>query len=309
MTAIDLIGGVRQIGTRFALIGVLPLAIFGFFVLALLWSGAPGEEPHPDHVLDRAREIDAWEGGLMVLGIVLAAIIAQPFQLALVRLLEGYWGERAGSFLMRFGRWLQDRRLSAIEKQLTGTKTREEALGRVGQELERRRLFPERSDGLLPTQLGNALRAAERRAGALYGLDAIVVWPRLYPLLTEPIRKLVDDRRDQLDLTARLTVVFLAAAIVSLGLLACHRWWLLVPAVCLALAWLAYRGAVAAAVGYGEGLQAAVELHRFDFLRALHLPLPLTRNEEIASNQRLMQLMRQGEEVDLSYDHQPADRA
>jgi hypothetical protein len=174
-----------------------------------------------------------------------------------------------------------------------------------------RRLFPSDPAWLLPTRLGNALRAAETRAGEPYGLDAVVAWPRLYPLLPDGVRALVDDQRDGLDLAARFCAVFAAAAAVSLVLLAIHGWWLLVPAGCLVLAWLSYRGAVAAAVAYGEGIRAAIDLHRFDLLTALHLPLPATLEEERAVNEELSLFLRQTWPVDFVYEHgaRAAERA
>jgi hypothetical protein len=40
---------------------------------------------------------------------------------------------------------------------------------------------------MLPTMLGNTLCAAEFRARSRYGLDVVVLWPRLYPLLSDRV--------------------------------------------------------------------------------------------------------------------------
>ena len=127
------------------------------------------------------------------------------------------------------------------------------------------RLLPPR-EHVMPTQLGNALRAAEVRAGEPYGLDAVVAWPRLYPLLSDPVRAVVDGQRDALDVNARFCAVFGAAAAISAALLVTHGWWLLVAAGWLVLSWLAYRATVAAALAYGEAIRTAVDLHRFTLL-------------------------------------------
>jgi hypothetical protein len=71
----------------------------------------------------------------------------------------------------------------------------------------------------------------------------------------------------------------------------------------LVLAWLAYRAAVAAAVAYGEGIRAAVDLHRFTLLEALHLPLPATPEEERELNRRLSRFLLQGVPLDAPYQH------
>jgi hypothetical protein len=301
----DLIGGVRDVGIRFAIVGVFPLATLVLFVIALVWSGAPSDAPDLGQIADEARTLDGWSAALLVLGVLIASFLAQPFQLALVRLLEGYWGHGAvGGRLRALGVARQGRRLRALEAQLGPARTREEALAQVPADTVRGQLFPPDPQDLLPTRLGNALRSGERRAGRAYGLDAVTIWPRLYPLLPDPVRSLVDDRRDQLDLAARLVAVFLLAAGASFVLLLSHGWWLLVPVACAGLAALAYRGAVAAAVAYGDQLCAAIDLHRFELLRALHVPLPATLGEERATNEQLVALLRDGTASgELPYAH------
>jgi hypothetical protein len=277
-------------------------------VLALVWSGAPGEAPDLDRILDEARDLDAWSAALLFLGLVVAALVAQPLQLALVRGLEGYWaGTPLGAALTAPGRALQGRRLRRLERRLAEpVATVDEARSLF---LERRRVFPERPEDLLATRLGNVLRAGEERAGAPYGLDAVAVWPRLYPLLPETTRALVDDLRDQLDLGARLCVTFLAAAAISLAFLAQHGWWLAVPAGCVVLAWLAYRGALASAAAYGDGARTALDLHRFELHKALHLALPATRSAELVVNRQLTGFLVADDPVDLAYSHDGAGTA
>ena len=174
------------------------------------------------------------------------------------------------------------------------------------------------ADALLPTGLGNVLRAAELRAGERYGLDSLVTWPRLYPVLGEQVRALADDRRDQLDLSVRFCVVFAVATPVLLALLAPYGWWLAVPAGTFALAWLSYRAAIAAAAGYGEALETAFDLHRFDLLRALHLPLPDDLATEPRANEQVSAFLRQpfeyvfllqhgGEAGNIRYVHSDGD--
>ena len=156
---------------------------------------------------------------------------------------------------------------------------------------------------VMPTALGNTLRAAEHRAGRRYGLDTVVVWPRLYPMLPERMLAILDDERTQLDVAVRFCVVLGVASVVSLGLLITHGWWLLVPVASLGLAWLAYRAAVGAALAYGEGLETAFDLHRFELLHALHLPLPATSEEERVLNQQLTAFLLQGQRVPFAYEH------
>jgi len=310
MSVAALIGFGRDIGTRFALIGLLPGALFALFVLALAWSGAPADAPDVDRVLDHARDLDGWAGGLLFLALVVAAVVLQPLQLGLVRVLEGYWPAR----IRELGRGRQQRRrdaLAAAAAPRAELPSAAELTAMADAESRLQRLFGSDPALLLPTALGNALRAAETRAGEPYGLDAVVAWPRLYPLLPDGVRALVDDQRDGLDLAARLCATFAAAAAVSVVLLLTHGWWLLVPVACVALSWLAYRGAIAAAIAYGEGIRAAIDLHRFDLLTAMHLPLPATLEQERAVNEQLSLFLRQSWPVDFVYEHgaREAERA
>jgi hypothetical protein len=153
--------------------------------------------------------------------------------------------------------------------------------------------YPEDVSLLLPTRLGNALRAAEAQAGQRYGLETVTVWPRLHVVLSDRMEEILADLRDQLDIAARLCAVLLLATLISAGLLFRYGWWLLVPATTALLAWLAYRAAVQAAISFGEQLYVAFDLHRFDLLRELHLPLPRTPGEELEFNQRLSEFLRE----------------
>ena len=106
-------------------------------------------------------------------------------------------------------------------------------ISRAAESLRQR--FPAEAE-ILPTALGNALRAAERRAGDRYGLDAIVLWPRLHVVMSTNTRAMVNSARDELDLLAGLTVSFVVAALVALGFTIGHGLWRAVPVV---LIWLA----------------------------------------------------------------------
>jgi hypothetical protein len=147
-------------------------------------------------------------------------------------------------------------------------------------------------DRLMPTRLGNVLRAAEDEAGIRYGLDTVTVWSMLYPLVSDRLAAGLQDARDRLDTAARFAGTLVLTALVCAGLLIGSWWAFPVVAALLLLAVLSYRGAVAAASAYGELINAAVALHRFDLLKALHLPLPATPAEERATYQRLRRLLR-----------------
>jgi hypothetical protein len=307
-----LLGATKDLGARFSLIGLLPTASLALFVLALVSSGAPDDSPDIDSVVSKAEDLSAWEVALLFLALVVIGVISQPFQLSLVRLLEGYWGDsRVARLLASPGialhRWRR-RRLAARQVQRGERPSAEKVVDMEMAAAQLRRLYPP-VRGVLPTKLGNVLRAAEYRAGTRYGLEATVVWPRLYPLLPVELAGILDDERDQLDLAVRFCVASAFATVISVSFLINQGWWLLVPGATLLLAWLSYRAAVAAAIAYGEGIETAFDLHRFDLLRALHLQLPVNRESEREANAHLSEFLVRGEflvegnPINFVYDH------
>jgi hypothetical protein len=305
-----LLGVARDAGRRVTLIGLLPTAMLVLWILFLVWGGAPSDAPSVNRFVDHLADLSTTEVLLGFLALLGFAILSQPLQLPLVRLLEGYWPAAADRLANRRREAHRKRRAKLEAAQMTTGDERDgDEPGRADDGVDRgraawrlRKLYP--PDRLvMPTALGNALRAAEDRAGRRYGLDTVSVWPRLYSVLGKRVLAIVDDERTQLDVAVRFCVVLLVAAVVSLGLLVTQGWLLLVPAATFVLAWLAYKGSVGAAVAYGEGLETAFDLHRFDLLRALHLPLPTDAEQERAQNAHLSAFLAQGTRAAFDYVH------
>jgi hypothetical protein len=299
----SLISAAGDLGPRFRFVSMLPVAVLALYALALYWSGAPGRAPDVAQVIAHARHAAGWAGFLLALGILVTALIAEPLQVSLIRLLEGYWGESPGARSIAapgkaFQRWRRDQ-LDRNQRR-TGGSAASPARQAAREEAARKlRSYPPRA-AILPTRLGNVLRSAEHRAGSRYGLEATTAWPRLYPLLSDKLTAVLDDLRDQLDLAVRFCAVFGLATVLSACCLATHGWWLAVAAGTLLVAVLCYRAALSAAAAYGEAVEAAFDLHRFDLLKALHLPLPANLVEERAANERLSAFLAQPAEYVLA---------
>ena len=302
-----LLGSVKDFGRRIRVVGLVPAGIFVAVVLALVAAGAPGEAPNLGRLAARVGGLAAWQGVCLLLAVVVLVVLVQPAQLSLIRVLEGYGGRSAPA--VRLADWRRARH--ATRRAALDSATRVPADQPVDHDVRRRLAladhelrvrYPPTAD-LMPTALGNALRAAESRAGRRYALEAVTMWPRLYAILPDRVARLIDDQREQLDLAANLCIAMILTAAVSTALLATHGWWLLLPVGALGLAWLAYRGACATAIIYGDSLEVAFDLHRFDLLRALHLPLPAALSEERAANRELTAFLLQELPVALSYIH------
>jgi hypothetical protein len=271
-------GGGRR---RFVLTSLLPTAVLTVFVLALIGSGAPTHKVSLGRLSGAITSVNLRQLAGLAVVILAVAWITSPFQFSAIRLLEGYWHGHVGGALGLIGVRLQSRRLrrlAAVAYSPDEFDEQRQALAR-----ERFATYPS-AERLLPTRLGNVLRAAEDEAGQRYGLDTVTMMPRLYPFLSERLADGLGELRDQLDVAARLCVTLLLATMISalllLPRLLLHGWWLVLPVATAVLAWVAYKAALQAAMAYGRLIYVAFDLHRFDMLRGLHLPLPDAAKEE-----------------------------
>jgi Flp pilus assembly protein CpaB len=94
------------------------------------------------------------------------------------------------------------------------TRRLEETVDRQLGEVEENRLrlthdffmyYPPRRDDVMPTQLGNVLKAAERYAWERYHLDAVLIWSRLQPALPKEFSDPLQDAKTSLDLVVTLS--------------------------------------------------------------------------------------------------------
>ena len=275
------------------------------FLLVLIWAGAPSRPVDFSHAWKTANHLGAVQALLLVLAVTLVAMLLQPLQLSIVRVLEGDFPRWLGSGLARGMQLRHKHKLAAaIQAKVDQATDQADPLiqeaGAASARLQSR--FPMPDHAVKATALGNALAAMEDTAGAAYGLDAAVIWPRLYPVLGESVRIIVDDLRDSMDAAARLAATGALTAIAAFGLLVWHSGsWTLLALAPLGVAILAYVGAVRAATAYGAEVHVAFDLHRFDLLQALHLESPNDQRAERGSNRALSDFLRQGVPVPFIY--------
>jgi len=209
-----------------------------------------------------------------VAGLTLFAFVVSSQVTALTRLWEGYWPGGRDS-------WLAARRIKYHTRRWNRLRTDQDV-----DYMRRFYGFPVRKADVLPTRLGNVLRAAEDYPGddERYGMDAVFYWPRLYLVLPTDTRTLVEDYRSGLDrmiLAASLAVVFPLASLVVLAL-AHTSWlaWAISAAVALLAAAAAYQGAVSAAVAFGDVVRACFDTYRRALLQQMGLIPPASLDDE-----------------------------
>ncbi|GDY33938.1 hypothetical protein [Gandjariella thermophila] len=249
-------------------------------------------------------------GGLVV--VAASAVVAERLTVPVLRFLEGYWARpqwlrrrmvthrqrryekarnRARSLQLRQRRGRlsvaeyaelrqlrQDpardpQRRTELESAAADALTAQEAT-QLGKDLQWLRTTPDRDELRMPTRLGDALRAAERRPVTSYGMDAVVCWNALWHTLPQQARTELSQARAALDTAARgwlWGVLFLVWTPLS--------WWavpigVLIPVVSY---WF---GIVPRGIAFGRLIVTCYDLYRFNLYDALHLPRPESPEQE-----------------------------
>jgi hypothetical protein len=224
----------------------------------------------------------------VLLGVAASGVIVQQLATPVLRLLEGYWP----NWLSPLRRWLIARvqrrgaaddtawqqLVSVILPPATPTAEQLSAFARLDQ---RRRRRPNTANRYLPTRIGNILRAAETWPTDKYGLDAVIVWPRLWLVLPDSTRQ---------ELLAARAALDSAVAAAAWGLLFCvfTPWTALVLPIGVVVAavavtlWVPARAEV-----FGDLVEAAYDLHRIDLYQQLRWPPPTNPQMEHSHGNQL----------------------
>jgi len=214
--------------------------------------------------------------------VTLSAYLVAALIPVFIRVGEGYWP----SWLS----WLYRRRQA---------RHRERQAAMDDPEVFARRYFdyPLVNDRVLPTRLGNILRAAEDHALERYEINAVVVWPRLYVVLPDPFVAAIAAAKTPLDLMsvmgALASVFAVCGTIVSAILL---PWYAAVACFGggVLIMWLTYIGAVQTARPYAQLVRAAFDVHRGLLLDATGLKRPRSYGEERRQWEQISHLWYQG---------------
>jgi hypothetical protein len=291
----------RSVTPRFNLVGLLPSAVLFTGVGLLIASGAFSGIPSMHLLAAWVRSINVFVGSLLLLAVIAVALIFHPFQLLLVRILEGYWDEVP---------ILRDLKFIGVE---INRRRRLEFLRETKDQARLARLYPDHTNDLLPTRLGNVLRAAESRAGQRYGFTRPVeMLGRIYPYISASLADAFADARNELDIACRMCVVLWALSLVS-GIVfaadgavaATDGALLAVPAAAALMGIVSYRGAIRAGEAYGRFLFYVFELHRRDLIRALGYEPPRSPEAESDLIRQITAWLLDGENAPVMYRERP----
>lgn len=279
-----------SMNTRFFLVNYLTTYVALLYLLVLVWAGR-GRGTSFERAWQTASRLTATQIVLIALLVLVIAVLVTPFQLGLVRVLEGAWPRRLGGDR---GTRRERERKDDLRSKAVPKSTEAEALWSAGTAgLRLRMRYPLPDHLIRSTRLGNVIAAMGDRSGRDYGLDAVVAWPRLYPLLDSTTKAVVDDRRTTLDTMARMAVTMAVTAVASAGVLLDAGWWSLLAFAPAVISVIAYHGTVLAALAYSESVQAAFDLHHLALGAAFGLPRPDSSAAERIANRNLCDLWRQ----------------
>ena len=168
--------------------------------------------------------------------------------------------------------------------------------------------YPRQVGGLQCTELANLVEIQREYGLDRFGLDSELFWLRMLKLAQadKDFYPLLDDAKTQLDFAVAVTVLLGLTVLIWLPLsllFATSVWpYLLVTGLCLPAVVIFYRIVIQAYITYAEIMRAALDLYRFDVLKALHIPLPKDLAEEQDTWRKLARLAAGGG-VELTYQH------
>lgn len=218
-------------------------------------------------------------GAALLVGLVLVGL-----NYPILRLFEGYplrahWYTKPLSAPMT--RWQKRRLKKAIEKT---TDKHAADVARRNAKWSLDRYFAADDDQVLPTGLGNAIRAFERHSRIRWGLNGIAAWPRIEMLLKAEERQVFADAKGDLAffingslLAALAGLVLIADQIVYQRLVYPETLVYVVPFVVSALL---YSASVPAAIEWGDTVRACIDLHRLELYKSVGLRAPLDFTDE-----------------------------
>jgi hypothetical protein len=209
-----------------------------------------------------------------LLWVTLFAYLLANFSTALTRLFEGYWVHWPLTWLRTPRQAFYEERFRYLATELGGPGAMDPRK-RQGLEREWLLLFPqgrEREKAVLPTRLGNILRAAEIYPLARYGADAVILWPRLVPFFPAEFNEALNGAQTAMEVMLVLSALSFIFSVIACTLLAALTFNVGLFLVCTAgflLAWICYRNSLHGALGYAELIKTAFDLYRGKLLEGL----------------------------------------
>lgn len=281
-------GLLSHVGKAFIVGGLLPAVLFALLNIVVFLEFE-----------FRALPTSIGDGSLALFlaGVVLLGAVLLGLNTPIIKLYEG--STRVQRFVLRY---FLNRNLSRHESlyktlqiykaeyESTADQVKKSSLAHAI-ESEWRRILPERGKHhipldrrrILPTRLGNIFAIIEEYPSVRYGMDGMVFWPRLLPVLPEKHATVIGHEKTNFDFLINLSLLSIVLAGEMLGTFAYNSW---EPAFAFygvgfaVLSYMLYRAATMNIIAMGELINSAFDLFRHDILRKMQLRVPATIEEE-----------------------------
>ncbi|MFT3892753.1 MAG: hypothetical protein QM730_14070 [Anaerolineales bacterium] len=330
---------IKDIGRSYIVSSFLPTALF-LAVGILIFKGFM-----PSLFLERIVDLDTYYAGQWLIFVSFVSWLSFGLYSGIyttVQFFEGYYfPQRIGNFLKkRLIRKYRDKRKNLeevlnlvevlkpvdeaerfenIEQQLEFSNKIEQAKREY---LDSETEAPLNDDDILPTRLGNVLRASELYPQHKYSIPGLMLWSRLLQLLPKELKEQIEEKFNQVSFVLNSALlsyaIGLLATLAGLVRLPCQIWaslrwtalemcvvsgdpnffergynylspseYLVIGIGFLIIGYGIYRISVPIAQDFGVLIRTSFDLYRFDLLRKLHQPLPSSIKEEHAFWQKI----------------------
>ncbi len=298
----------RLLSGRLFTVYFLPVLLAAVSTVALLWARKPDGRLDGAAVLTSLSATPAVQALVFLIGVLALTLLLQPVSRRGVAFLHGEMPAllRPVAAILRWHETTVAERWSSAAEVASDVPPTEQAIA-LANSAYRRLItsFPQKRQ-IGPTRLGNVLAAGADQIGEAYGHELAALWPRLYALLDDRMRSLVDDARDSVDAMAHLSLMLAVVGMESLVLAWHTGWWTFLSLIPLVACRLAYRGAVEGAEPLAGTMRVAVDLNRFELIERLRLELPTDRSAERELGEALSREWLQGVQLTGPYHHTTA---
>ena len=204
--------------------------------------------------------------------VVASGQLVRSFGRPVIRLLEGYEPPGLG-WLFAWVRGSSTKHWNRMSQRFKELADRYEKASSIERHeyarlhLELSTLWPANAEDLMPTRIGNMLRAAETRAAERYGLDLAVVWPAFWLVLPEEAQgRLVETQEMMID----AVTLMLWALLASVAWCPLSAW----TPLALVVALIGYLRLRSATKGFAAAISACIDVYRLRLYAELRLPPP-----------------------------------
>ena len=269
----------------------IPLLSFGPALQAQLSRIAIGE--------------DKWGAVLLAFIVVVATGFLYDVNIPIIRLYEGYpWKESWLGWLWTYRKRARFRQAGPLRIAIRYLRRQLQAINaqdQLAKELQPLQTalaryingeLPDREDLVLPTRFGNVIRCFERYPDVAYGMDAIILWPRLVAKIDAGFASTIDEAKTSVDfmVNSSFLCILSGLSVLLIGVFTrtpfsaesvFHWGWRSLLFLLLGIVFYAF--AIGRAKAWGEQVKSAFDLYRFDLLKSLgYQQQPTTYFEEKA---------------------------